>query len=119
MRIGPKLAAATLFVAFAICGAFAQTESRPWQQLQMPTAAQVSGIWNDPPAEYGPEPYYELRGPVTADVIRRDLDTIKALGWRAVTVQYAAGLGLDYMSPEYLTLFRKFVLEAKKRGLKV
>src|SRR5215469_15193701 len=101
MRTGPKIAAMIgLFVCLG-SGAFGQTGAGPWQQLQNPTAARVAAIWNDPPAEYGPEPYYGMSGPITIDVIRRDLDTMKASGWRAVTVQYGAGAGFDYMSPQY------------------
>jgi len=99
--------------------AFGLTAAQPWQQLQMPDAAGVAAVWNDPPAEYGPEPYYGMGGPITIDVIRRDLDTMKASGWRAVTIQYGAGGGFDYMSPQYLNLVRQLVLEAKKRGMKV
>ncbi|HSU19401.1 MAG TPA: glycosyl hydrolase, partial [Acidobacteriaceae bacterium] len=85
----------------------------------MPTAAAVSAAWLNPPSEYGPEPYYGLNGPVTIDVVRRDLDTMHALGYRAVTVQYGYGSGMDYMSQEYLNFFRQFVLEAKKRDMRV
>ncbi|HVV26997.1 MAG TPA: glycosyl hydrolase [Rhizomicrobium sp.] len=99
--------------------ALSQTRGQPWQVLQMPTAAGVAAAWKNVPSEYGPEPYYSLNGPVTIDVIRRDLDNMLASGWRAVTVQYGAGGGFDYMSPQYLNLFRAFVLEARKRGMKV
>jgi hypothetical protein len=119
MRTGSALAAMTALLIGAGPAAFGQTGPRPWQQLQMPTAARVAAVWNDPPSAYGPEPYYGMGGPITIDVIRRDLDTMKASGWRAVTVQYGAGAGFDYMSPQYLSLFRQLVLEAKKRGMKV
>ena len=49
----------------------------------MPTAAQVAQTWKAPPPEYGPEPYYGLNGAVDETVIRRDLDTMKALGYQA------------------------------------
>lgn len=119
MRTALKFAGCAALLALASSGGFAQSDTRPWQQLQMPTAAQVAAVWNNPPAEYGPEPYYGLGGPVTIDVIRRDLDTMKASGWRAVTIQYGAGGGFDYMSSQYLNLVRQLVLEAKKRGMKV
>lgn len=97
----------------------AQAADRPWQHIQMPTAAQVQAIWNNPPSEYGPEPYYGMNGPVTIDVIRRDLDTMKASGWRAVTVEYGAGGGYDYLSPQHMAIFKQFVAEAKKRDMRV
>ncbi len=91
----------------------------PWQRMQMPTAAEVQRVWNNPPAEYGPEPYYGLNGPVDVAVIQRDLDTMKRLGYGAVTVQYGYGAGFAYLTPEWFAFFRTFLNEAKSRGLKV
>jgi hypothetical protein len=116
MRTSIAVALAALFVTGA---APARAEPYSWQKIQMPGAASIATIWDNPPSEYGPEPYYGMGGPITIDVIRKDLDTMKASGWRAVTVQYGAGAGFDYMSPQHLKLFRQFVLEAKKRDLKV
>jgi len=92
---------------------------QPWQKIQMPTAAQVAQIWKAPPPEYGPEPYYGLNGTVDETVIRRDLDTMKSLGYQAVTVQAGYGMPFAYLSPEYFRFFRTFVEEAKKRNMRV
>jgi hypothetical protein len=92
---------------------------QPWQKIQMPTAAQVAQTWKTPPPEYGPEPYYGLNGAVDETVIRRDLDTMKTLGYQAVTVQAGYGMPFAYLSPEYFTFFRTFVEEAKKRNMRV
>jgi hypothetical protein len=92
---------------------------QPWQTIQMPTAAQVAATWTSPPPEYGPEPYYGLNGPVDETVIRRDLDTMKSLGYQAVTVQAGYGMPFAYLSAEYFKCFRTFVEEAKKRGMRV
>jgi alpha-L-rhamnosidase len=85
----------------------------------MPTAAEVQRAWTSPPAEYGPEPYYGLNGAVDETVIRRDLDTMKWLGYQAVTVQYGYGSPFSYLSPGWFGFFRTFVEEAKKRGMRV
>src|SRR6202789_4066782 len=92
---------------------------QPWQTIQMPTAAQVASAWKTPPPEYGPEPYYGLNGAVDESVIRRDLDTMKSLGYQAVTVQAGYGMPFAYLSPEYFKFFRTFVEEAKKRDMRV
>ena len=73
----------------------------------------------NPPSEYGPEPYYGLNGAVNQTVIERDLDTMKSLGYRAVTVQAGFGMPFAYLSPEYFKFFRMFVEEAKKRDMRV
>jgi hypothetical protein len=85
----------------------------------MPTAEEVRAHWTNPAPEYGPQPYYGLNGPVTLDTVRHDLDTMQALGFRAVTVQYGYGSDRAYLSPEYLQFFRELVLEAKRRDMRV
>jgi hypothetical protein len=92
---------------------------QPWQKIQMPTAAEVAQTWKTAPPEYGPEPYYGLNGAVDETVIRRDLDTMKAMGYRAVTVQAGYGMPFPYLSPEYFAFFRTFVEEAKTRNMRV
>lgn len=93
--------------------------AEPWQQLQNPTAAAVARIWQTPPAEYGPEPYYGLNGAITLETVERDLDTMKRLGFRAVTVQAGYNMPFRYLSPEYFAFFRQFVEQAKQRNMRV
>ncbi len=104
-----------LLLTFAVSAA----SQEPWQKMQMPTAAEVAKQWVNPPSEYGPEPYYGLNGAVDETVIRRDLDTMKSMGYGAVTVQYGFGAPFAYLSPEYFKFFRTFVEEAKKRDIRV
>jgi hypothetical protein len=111
--VNGKLAVAVLGLTVA---GWAQ---QPWQGMQMPTAAEVAKVWVNPPSEYGPEPYYGLNGAVDETVVKRDLDTMKAMGYRAVTVQYGAGAPFAYLSPEYFKFFRMFLDEAKKRDMRV
>jgi len=97
-------------------GALAQ---QPWQHLQNPTAAQVAAKWKSPPPEYGPEPYYGLNGNISIPQVERDLDTLKNLGFQAVTVQAGFNMPFAYLSPEYFAFFSKFVDEAKQRNMRV
>jgi hypothetical protein len=106
------MAAALLLQAAAV-------SQQPWQHLQNPTVAQVAAQWNAPPPEYGPEPYYGLNGPVSIPQVERDLDTLKQLGFQAVTVQAGFNMPFAYLSPEYLAFFRNFVAEAKQRNMRV
>lgn len=110
----------TVFTIGAAALAMRTVEAQqPWQKIQMPTAAQVAQTWKTPPPEYGPEPYYGLNGAIDETVIRRDLDTMKSLGYQAVTVQAGYGMPFAYLSPEYFAFFRTFVSEAKKRNMRV
>ena len=72
---------------------------QPWQHLQNLTAAQVAAKWKSPPAEYGPEPYYGLNGNISIPQVSRDLDTLKSLGFQAVTVQAGFNMPYAYLSP--------------------
>ena len=99
--------------------AFVAEAQQPSQHMQVPTAAEVQKAWVSPPPEYGPEPYYGLNGPVDETVIRHDLDTMKSLGYQAVTVQAGYGMKFAYLSPEYFAFFKTFVAEAKKRNMRI
>jgi hypothetical protein len=108
-------------VAFVAQPAFAQstTAKYPFQKIQMPTAAEVQKAWVNPPSEYGPEPYFGMNGPVTIESLAHDLDTMKSLGFHAVTAQAGGGMTTPYLTPEYFAFFKQFALEAKKRDMKV
>ena len=93
--------------------------AHPQQPLPLPTASQVAAIWRDPPPEYGPQPYFDLSGVVSQPEVQRDLDEIRRLGFRAVTVQAGVNLPFAYLSPEYFRFFRMLVAEAKQRNLRV
>jgi len=116
-----SLKTASLVLALLSSPAIAQTTipQHPWQKIQMPTVAQLATAWQTPPAEAGPEPYYGLNGPVTLDTVAHDLDTMKSLGFHAVTVQAGFGMKQAYLSPEYFAFFKQFVAQAKQRDLRV
>jgi hypothetical protein len=107
--------------ALAIPCAAAQStaERHPWQRVQMLTVAQVQAGWKTPPSEYGPEPYFGMNGPVTLQSLAHDLDTMKSLGFHAVTAQAGGGMPAAYLTPAYFAFFKQFVEEARKRDMKV
>ncbi|MDR3746300.1 MAG: glycosyl hydrolase [Acidobacteriaceae bacterium] len=114
-----RIAASALALFVAPCLAQTTVAQHSWQKIQMPTAAEVASVWVAPPAEYGPEPYYGLNGPVTVESVARDLDTMKSLGFHTVTVQAGHGMKQAYLSPEYFAFFKEFVAEAEKRDMRV
>src|ERR1700730_17283561 len=109
---------AIVTILVATCSLSAAGHQR-CQKIQMPAVAQVAETWKTPPPEYGPEPYYGLNGAVDETVIQRDLDRMKALGYKAVTVQAGYEMPFAYLLPEYFTFFQTFVEEVKKRNMRV
>jgi hypothetical protein len=89
------------------------------QKLNNFSVSEVASQWKSPHSEFGPEPYYGLNGSVSLEQVRRDLDTLHGLGFRAVTVQAGFGMPFAYLSPEYFAFFRSFVAEAKQRDMRV
>ncbi len=108
-----------LMTAILLLQAAMLIAQQPWQRLQNLTTAEVATRWKTPPPEYGPEPYYGLNGSISIPQVERDLDTLKGLGFQAVTVQAGYNMPFAYLSPEYFAFFRKFVEEAKQRNMRV
>ena len=114
-----KRSLALALCAAAVCAQAAAAPAQPWQTIQDLSTARVRAAWQSPPPEYGPEPYYGLNGLVSVAQVQRDLDTMKQLGFQAVTVQAGFNMPFAYLSPEYLAFLRTFVAEAKKRNMRV
>jgi hypothetical protein len=89
------------------------------QGLELPAAASVLEHWRNPPSDYGPEPYYGMAAGVSASEIGAELDRLKSLGLRAVTVQYTRDMPFAYLSPEYFAFFKRFVAEARRRDMRI
>jgi hypothetical protein len=67
-----------------LCCATAFAAERPWLQLNDPTAAEAAAGFQAPPPENGMTLWWGWDGAVTQDVITRDLDRIKAMGFSSV-----------------------------------
>jgi hypothetical protein len=119
MNFATKVVSCAFSLLATACFAQTTVPQHAWQKIQMPTAAQLASAWQSPPAEYGPEPYFGLNGPVTIESVAHDLDTMKSIGFHTVTVQAGFGMKQAYLSPEYFAFFKQFVAEAKKRDLRV
>ena len=106
-------------LVFASASAPALSEASMSDLKQALSAAALLQSWQDPPPEYGPEPYYGMGGAITIQTLRTDLDRIKALGFHAISVQWARGAPFAYLSDAHMAFFRAFVAEAKARDLRI
>ncbi len=93
---------------------------KPWQVLSNPSVAEVASNFQKPPPEYAATITWGWDGPITEEVIVRDLDLIYSRGFRAVTIE--AGYDMDnapYLSDGWFRLIRFAVEQAKARGMRV
>jgi hypothetical protein len=110
--------------AFALGGLLAAVlpAQRPWQQITVPSAADVAAHFKAPPHEYGAiQPFTSWNGPDAAERrarIVQDLDRLAANG--VFVVNMSPGRGEPkYLSPEHMAQVKFVVQEAAKRGMKL
>ncbi len=93
---------------------------QPWQQLSNPTAQEVAARLQSPPPEYAVTVTWGWDGPITEEVIVRDLDLAHKRGFRVVTIE--AGYDMDnapYLTDGWFKMVRFAVEQAKARGMRV
>jgi hypothetical protein len=103
-----------LFVVF-----IQNVAAQPWQNFSDRNANDIREEFKSPPAGYGMILWWGWDGPMTDTVIRRDLDRIKAMGFRGVMLEAGYGMTAKYLSPEWFEMVKIAVDEAKKRGMVV
>jgi hypothetical protein len=122
------------FAILLFCGGWnshAQTsgpmpsDARPWQQLTMPSVAEVAANFKSPPREYGAiQPFASWNGSDPAEVrtrITRDFDRLSANGIFIVNLspgRRAPGEG-KYLSQEHMDQVKFTVQEAAKRNMRL
>jgi hypothetical protein len=97
----------------------AAAPERPWQQLSLPTAAEAAAAFKVPPSQYSLTFYWGWDGPITEEVIARDLDAFRALGVKAVTLEPGYEMPDPYLSPGWFERVKLAVEQARRRGMHV
>ena len=93
---------------------------KPWQRLSDPKTEEVATHFQSPPPEYAVTVTWGWDGPVTKEVIERDLDLAHRRGFRAVTIE--AGYDMDnapYLTEGWFGLVRYAAEQAKARGMRI
>ena len=91
----------------------------PWQKISIPLTKEVSASFKNPPAEYGMILWWGWDGRMSDTVIKRDLDRIRNMGFRGVMIEAGYGMSAKYLSPEWFSMVKLAIGEAKTRGMKV
>jgi hypothetical protein len=85
----------------------------------MPSVAEVAAAFAAPPPEYGLTVWWGWAGPITAEVINRDLDAFRVAGIRVVTIEAGYGMGTPYLSAGWFETIKLAVEQARRRGMRV
>lgn len=105
---------------FLSCLKPAQAAEPAWLQMTNPTSTEVAAKFTDPPPEYCNSVTWGWNGPMTEEVITRDLDTLHARGFRIATIE--AGYRMDnapYLSEDWFKLIRFAGEQARARGMRL
>lgn len=105
----------TLALAAATLAGYAQTKA--WQGIHKPTTQQLRTQFAAPTNDYANHVIWGLQGNVTHDVICRNLDSIRAHGFRNVIVEPGYHMPNDYLSEGYFLMVKDIVKEVKARKM--
>jgi len=112
-----------LSLLLAACAALpmnaAPAVARPWLRLQDLSAAEAAAQFPTPPPENGMILWWGWDGPVNPEVIKRDLDRIKAMGFSGVMIEAGSHMEAKYLTPAWFDLFQVAVAQAHERNLRV
>lgn len=97
-----------------------RTSDKAWQNINHPTGRNLGKQFAVPPSEYATWVIWGWEGPMTQEVIARDLDSFKLKGVKAVSIE--AGYGMEnapYLSEGWFELIRYAAEQAKIRDMRI
>lgn len=97
----------------------ATTAQPAWQKLSAPTVQQIKASFQVPPSYHSNSVTWGWNGPMSREVIARDLDSLYRRGFRAVTIEAGYKMPADYLSDGWFRLVKTAVEEAKKRDMRI
>lgn len=97
----------------------ALSQENSWTDIHNPSISFLKKNFNNPPSEYASHVIWGLDGNITDRVIKNDLDSIKARGFKSVIIEAGYHLPCKYLSSGWFKLVKRIVVEAKKRNLKL
>lgn len=87
-----------------------------WHNINNSTAYEVRLHFKTPPAGWANHVIYGMQS-MTADIVNRDLDSIKAKGFKALILEPGYNMPYPYLSEGYFKMVKSVVAAARKRGL--
>lgn len=86
-------------------------------ELTLPTPAELALKFAQPPSEYSSKVTWGWVGPISREVIARDLDKLQSLNLHQAWVEPGRNPDAPYLSPAYFENVKIVVEEAKQRGM--
>lgn len=114
----PSLAVVNCMVLFLFCYSVTCAQT-VWQRLSFPTTQQVKASFQHPPSYASNSVTWGWNGPMSREVIARDLDSLHHLGFSAVTIEAGYKMPAEYLSDGWFKLIKVAVEEAKKRDMHI
>jgi hypothetical protein len=102
-----------------VFGTTSLNAQQPWQNFSDIGIREISSNFQSPPSDYGMIVWWGWDGPMTDTVIKRDLDRIKAMGFRGVMIEAGYGMTAKYLSPAWFELVKLAIDQAKIRDMRV
>jgi hypothetical protein len=115
----PDCKAIPLNIVLLILFSIQVTAQSPWKEINYAGIKEIASVFKSPPPQYGIILWWGWDGPMSDTVIRRDLDRIKAMGFRGVMIEAGYGMTAKYLSPEWFAMVKIAVSEAGKRDMRV
>src|SRR5436305_14244252 len=69
-----------------------------WKKITMPTAQEVKAGFQKPPSQYSNSVTWGWDGPMSREVIARDLESLHALGFSAATIEAGYRMPVESLS---------------------
>ena len=109
----------SVVLILVLCINLSNAAERPWQSLSNPTVDEVESNFKEPPSEYSMTFYWGWDGPVTEEVIARDLNEYSSKNVKCVTLEAGYHMKVAYLSPQWFELVKYTVEKAKELGMHV
>lgn len=93
---------------------------KAWQHLSNPSSKNLASSFANPPGEYATWIIWGWEGPMTEEVILRDIERFHSLGVKALSIE--AGYGMDnapYLSEGWFSLVKYAAEQAKERDMHI
>jgi len=104
---------------FCCCFYLSANAQFNWKKIEVPSSKRILEYFRQPETAYANTVTWGWDGPMDEKVIKRDLDSLYRMGFRAVTIEAGYGMPVAYLSDGWFKLIQVAVSVAKEKGMRV